>query len=1634
MDINLSSLNNRQHFVDQFVIWAGEHCEPSESVSFQAFLRVYLQRFPLEEWMGRVYADLYGLCYALWLNLKSAPGKSPRASVYNPTLDEHGWQCGRTVIVILQRDMPFLVDTVRIALQGLDAPIHIIKSTVLNISREQNGLAVQSTLTNHPAPQPIAGASREALIYIEVSLHTIDAELHEIRDTLVSVLEDLAVVVEDHQAVLEKIDATSSGLVNMPATAYARQELQEFLGWLRHRHFAFLGYREYDLSDAAGELTLTENADARLGIFRRVGIQESRFTYSDFSEGMRNFYDRDEAICFSKASTRSSVHRSAYPDYVVIKKYDDDGKVCGEVRFLGLFTYDVYMMSVLDIPILRTKVQEIIDRTGVAPDSHDGKNLRRVIDNYPRDELVQSDTETLFNSVVAIANLNERHLVRLITRRDPFGNFVTFNVFVPKDIYSTVIRQKMQNYLSNVLGSSDFDFNTFFSESSLVRAQFIYRIDKDSCPAFDPQLLEADIVDMTRNWDDHLRSSLIEEMGETKGVSYYNTYKNAFTSGYQEDLDARAAVQDIKLLEQLEDEHDVVMNFYQPLGSDSRNIRFRVMHINTPIILSDIIPVLEHLGLRVLGERPHQITKKDNSCVWLHDFELSLGQNLTVDVHSVKALFEHAFEAVWRKEAESDGFNKLVLGARLHWREVCLLRGYAGYMKQTGFSEDQAFIAETLLNHADITRNLVALFKAMFEPRVNRESKSAEKIQERSERLKAKIVESLEQVSNLNEDRVLRRYLDFMLGTLRTNYFQLDRFAADPSQPKSYISYKFSPRTIADIPEPRPEFEIYVYSPRVEGVHLRGGKVARGGLRWSDRLQDYRTEVLGLVKAQQVKNAVIVPTGAKGGFVCKLPLLNPTREAFLEEGIACYKIFIQGLLDITDNLVEGKVVPPENVIRRDEDDPYLVVAADKGTATYSDIANEISLQYNHWLGDAFASGGSQGYDHKGMGITAKGAWVSVQRHFREQGVDIQHQDFTVIGIGDMAGDVFGNGMLLSRHIRLTAAFNHMHIFIDPQPDAASSFIERHRLFDTPRTNWADYNPALISEGGGVFLRSAKSISITPQMREAFAITAQKLTPTELISALLKAPVDLIWNGGIGTYVKSASESHAAVGDKANDGLRVNGKDLRCKVFGEGGNLGMTQLGRVEFCLNNGASNTDFIDNAAGVDCSDHEVNIKILLDELVAQGDLTGKQRNQLLLDMTDEVAALVLQNNYRQTQAISLAKFQASARSNEYRRFINYLENQGRLNRALEFIPTDEEIVERQGHGKSLTRPELSVLLSYAKVMLKEALTNSDIGEDETIATAIESAFPHTLATKFPQELYRHRLRREIVGTQVANDMINNLGITVAHRLLETTGASTVDIAKAYVVSREVFQFEAFQHYIKSLDNRVSSEFQAELMTNMIRRVRRGTRWFLRNRRMNLSPKDDIPRFTNGLELVYQSTREYAQGSAKEAWQQRSERYSEQGVPDEWALRLAMPDNLFSGLGVVESAHKADADLGLASQLFVQLLDRLDLNWFATQLSEVKVESYWQALARESFLDELEAQLRSLTVALIAYLEHNKGLDIDNLVSQWYSDHELLVHRWKQMVNEVQGAQVTDYAMFSVALRELVDLVQSTEHILLQV
>ena len=1198
-----------------------------------AFITGYYAGVSPDDLAEREVGDLYGAA-AAHLNLarRRAPG-TPKIRVYNPRIEQHGWQSTHTIVEVVTDDMPFLVDSVRMVLNRRGYTSHLVVHPVMRFHRGEGG-RIDALL---PVGEADEGSIVEAVIHIEADRQTEQGVLDAMAAEVRSALDDVRATVEDWGGMREALRRSIADLQSSPPPV-DREELEEvcaFLEWIENNHFTFLGFGAYRVERAGSRDRFAPEPGAGLGLLRDEGGPAST-AFSNLPPTQRGGHG-PELLLITRTDARSTVHRPSHLDCIGIRQLDSTGKVCGERRFLGLYTSAAYNRVPRDIPLLRRKASGVLGRAGYPRNSHAAKALQNIIDTFPRELLFQIPAGELFETSIGILHLQERQRIRLFVHPDRFGRFYSCIVFVPRDRYTTRSRLVIQGILEETFGGTDTEFTVRLSESVLARIYFVIRVGAKRAPSYDIAELERRLRAVSRTWADDLHDALIESFGEERGTRLFRRYGDAFRADYREAYSARVAVLDVEKMERIED-GGIEMSLYRPLEAGEGRLRFKLFRAGRPVSLSDALPMLENMGLKVEDEHPSKIKRAGAPRVWLHDFGMLHGEGPEFDPDRIDETFREAFARVWSGEVENDGFNRLVLRAGIGWREIVILRAYCKYLRQAGVTFSEAYMQDALGANAGIAAMLVELFHARLDPARQREVPDAkdaamERVDSELE-VMTRIEASLDEVANLDEDRILRSYIGVIRATLRTNYYQ----PSAGGSPKPYLSFKLDPHRIPELPEPRPKYEIFVYSPRVEGVHLRGGAVARGGIRWSDRREDFRTEVLGLAKAQMVKNAVIVPVGSKGGFVPKKLPVDAGREAVQEEGIACYRIFIRGLLDVTDNLAGGRVVPPSRMMRHDEDDPYLVVAADKGTATFSDVANAIAGEYGFWLGDAFASGGSHGYDHKGMGITARGGWESVKRHFRELGIDSQSTDFTVVGIGDMGGDVFGNAMLLSRHIRLVGAFNHMHVFIDPDPDPEATFRERERLFALPRSTWDDFDRSVLSAGGGIHPRSAKSIPLSPEAREALAIDTGSLTPSELIAAILKAPVDLLWNGGIGTYVKARNESHADVGDRANDVVRVNGDELRCRIVGEGGNLGLTQLGRIEYAANGGRVNTDAIDNSGGVDCSDHEVNIKVLLNEVVSGGDMTGKQRNRLLEEMTGEVAELVLRNNYLQTQALSVA------------------------------------------------------------------------------------------------------------------------------------------------------------------------------------------------------------------------------------------------------------------------------------------------------------------------------------------------------------------------------------------------------------
>jgi glutamate dehydrogenase len=1567
-----------------------------------AFARQYFGQVDPEDLAEREVADLYGAALSHWsFARRREPGRA-KLRAFNPTIAEHGWQSTHTIIEIVNDDMPFLVDSVTMEVNRNGLTLHLIIHPLVAVIRGSDG-TLQGLAGEGASPD----ARRESFIHVEVDRVPEPARLEALAADLVRVLGDVRLAVVDWKKMQQRVLDIVRGL-DERAPPIPPQELAEgqaFLRWLADNHFTFLGCRSHELDKVDGEDVLKIVPDSSLGILRDGPTPSANAAFAALPPEVRAHARRPELLVVTKSTSRSTVHRPGHLDYVAVKRFDDAGQVCGEDRFLGLFTSTAYSANPAEIPLLRRKVAKVVERAGLAAGSHSGKALINILETYPRDELFQTSDDELLHAATGILHLGERQRFRLFVRRDPFERFLSCLIYAPRENYTTELRQKWQDILMREFNGIASEFNVHLSESVLARIHITVRTKPGSIPPFEVREVEQRLVAAARRWDDDLKSALIESAGEARGNALLRRFGGAFPAGYREEFAARAAVHDIEQMDRLSDAQPLGMNLYRPLEAAPGTLRFKLLRRGEPLTLSASLPMLEHLGMKVLDEHPHRLALPGALPIWIHDFGLqSAIGDVDIEVDALRPVFEEAFAAVLGGEVENDDFNRLVLAARLPAQEIVVLRAYAKYMRQIGFALSQSFIEGTLVGNAAVARSLVELFKLRFDPA--QPAGADDKVRE--------IEAALEQVANLSEDRVLRQYLALILATTRTNYWRRDA----AGKRRSFVSFKFDSAKVPDLPAPKPMFEIFVYSTRFEGVHLRGGRVARGGLRWSDRPEDFRTEVLGLVKAQMVKNTVIVPVGSKGGFVLKRAPAASDREAYMREGVACYQDYLRGLLDITDNRAGDAIVPPPQVRRHDEDDPYLVVAADKGTATFSDYANGISKEYGFWLGDAFASGGSVGYDHKVMGITARGAWESVKRHFREMGIDTQSAEFTVAGVGDMSGDVFGNGMLLSPHILLLAAFDHRHIFLDPNPDAAKSFAERERLFKLPRSSWADYDASLISEGGGIHARSAKSIPITREVKQALDIQADALTPTELVNAILKAPVALIYNGGIGTYVKATGESHAQVGDRANDALRVNGRELRCKVFAEGGNLGCTQLGRIEYALAGGRINTDAIDNSAGVDTSDHEVNIKILLGLAVTEGELTEKQRNALLPVMTDDVAALVLRDNIFQTQVLSVTGRIAPQLLDAQTRFMQYLEKAGRLNRAIEYLPADEELAERRAQGQGLTSPERAVLLAYSKIFLYDELLESRLPDDPWVATALERYFPALLGTRFASYMPRHPLRREIIATHVTNSTINRVGSTFVHRLSETTGARAFEVVRAYLMSREIFGMVPLWQAIEALDNQVDDEVQSSMLIDTSRQLERGTMWFLRSRRLTEDMAATIAHFKPNVEALSAQLPRLFDADERSRVDTAMAHYVARGVPRELAERVVTFGTLYATLDIAEIAGSARWPVELVAAIYFDLANRLGMPWLRDRIAALPGDQHWQALAKGAMQDDLSSLQRSITSAVLA--GGGESGSPAALVEAWQASNGRTLERAAQLMGELRAVAAPDAAMLAVALREL--------------
>ncbi|MFP5253207.1 MAG: NAD-glutamate dehydrogenase [Actinomycetes bacterium] len=1579
-----------------------------------AMVRSFYRHVAPEDIADRSEDDLYGGAISQYRLALHRPQGTANIRVFTPSVAEHGWSAGgHTVVEVVTDDMPFLVDSVTMELTEQNRDVHMVVHPQLLVRRDMAGELLEVLPDDESAGADLGhDVFRESWMHVEIDRETEAQDLEAIEQALTKVLQDVREAVEDWARMRAQAEEIIADLSTDPPPL-PEDEVEEgkaLLRWLADDHFTFLGYREYRLHQEGEDDVLRAVPGTGYGILRSDPVMTP--TVGKLPPLVRAKAREKTLLVLAKANSRSTVHRPVHLDYVGVKTFDENGDVVGERRFLGLFSSAAYTESLTRIPVIRKKAKAVIDRAGFDPHSHTGKALMDVLETYPRDELFQTPVDELADIAQAVLHTRERRQVRLFVRQDVYGRFLSCLVYLPRDRYTTAVREKIAAILKSQLGGESLEYTARVSESLLARLHFVIRPPRGELVGdYDVEDLERRLAEAARSWRDDFVQAVHAEYGEEEGARLARTYAASFPEAYKEDYPPRTGSVDLGRLEAIEGDEGLSLSLYRPMDAGPQEARLKVFRIGPPLSLSNVLPVLASMGVEVVDERPYGLDGLERPTT-IYDFGLRYHVALP---DAARELFQDAVAAVWDQRNEVDGFNALVLAAGLTWRQATVLRAYAKYMRQGGTPFAQDYIEDALKQNVDITRLLVKLFEARFDPgRSGDLAATAEARVARTEEVESRIGKALDDVVSLDHDRILRSYLTAIRATLRTNYFQDDA----EGRPKPYISLKLQPDAIPDLPEPRPKFEIFVYSPRVEGVHLRFGAVARGGLRWSDRRDDFRTEVLGLVKAQMVKNAVIVPVGAKGGFFCK-QLPDPSdREAWLAEGVACYKTFISGLLDITDNLRGDETVPPAKVVRHDGDDAYLVVAADKGTATFSDIANEVAQEYGFWLGDAFASGGSVGYDHKAMGITARGAWESVRRHFRERGIDCQAEDFTCVGIGDMSGDVFGNGMLLSEHIRLVAAFDHRDIFLDPEPDAAASYAERRRLFDLPRSSWQDYDRSLISEGGGVYPRSAKSIPVSSQVRRALSLEddVTSMTPQELMRAILRADVDLLWNGGIGTYVKAASETHAEVGDKANDPIRVNGGELRCKCVGEGGNLGLTQDGRIEYALAGGRINTDFIDNSAGVDTSDHEVNIKILLDKVVAEGDLTSKQRNDLLASMTDEVATLVLRDNYEQNVALASAARNAPALLHVHEDWVRRLERQGLLDRELESLPTRKKVAERIEAREGLTTPELAVLMAYTKIVLADHLIDSDLPDDPFLRTDLFSYFPTPMRHTYRDQMEKHPLRREIIVTQVVNDLVNGAGITFFHRLSEETGAGAEELVRANFVAREIFGSRALIDEINSYDNKIGADVQTRMRLEVRTLVERASRWLATNRRPPLDSEGTVDFFGVLAQKVTGALPDLLTGRELVAYTERRDALTDAGVPADLAVKIAALPPAYAVLGIVETAKRDDIDPMEVARVHYALGERLGLSALVHRILDLPRQDRWQSMARAALRDDLHTVHAQLTAQVLA--ETEPGQPAPARIADWERDDEVVVSRAVATLDEICTDERADLARLSVGLR----------------
>jgi glutamate dehydrogenase len=1597
-------METTQDILDLLAQSIGKKVPEKYKKASQAFVKGYFANVPMEDLKEESILTLEESVFNMWTFIQMREKNKAKIRIYTEKQETKLKTQPKTIVEILNDNMPFLVDSVTAAINSFGYPIHLLIHPVLQVKRDNKQVleSIIDTVSDHDKD------SYESFIHCEIPQTLSPKKCQKLEEDILGVLENVRCAVEDWKSMRNRLSQIIKGIKDVPPHV-SKGELEEilsFLSWIEDNHFTFLGFCEYKL--VPGQKTLKESLQPveGMGVLRNPKDQEINniFEGVELTPSNIKYLNEPNSLIINKTSKLSVIHRRDTMDAISIKRFDKKGQMIGLYQFVGLFTSVAYSRSARDIPLLRRKISRILEKSGLSEHWHDGKALIHILESFPRDELFQADEDWLFKTSMKVVQIQNRQRLTLFIRTDKFERFVSCLVYIPRDRYDSDLRSKIASILEIEMDAKLMSWQTQLGELAFARVHYIFKLQHKGSWDYDVNAIEQVLIQASLTWKDQLKQALFDGFGEKKGLKLYDQYGNGFTKGYQEKFTPNEAIVDIDEIEHALAKSRIRTNLSLDGEGQETSLNFKLYSLDGPVSLSNVLPVLENMNLRVLSEIPFIVTLANNTKVWIHDFETETREGEPYELEHVKANFLEGFSRVWREEVENDGFNRLILKAKLDWRECQLIRAYAKYIRQLQTTFSQTYMEDVLAKYPQICNLMIKLFSVLFSPDSKEDREDA-----RLEIL-SRIKHLLLRVDNLDEDRILNKFVNAINSTLRTNYYQ-----KKDNKPKPYLSFKIDCTAIDEMPLPRPKYEIFVYSTRVEAIHLRGGKVARGGIRWSDRKEDFRTEVLGLMKAQMVKNAVIVPVGSKGGFIVKHLPLKADRAAIMDEVISCYKTMIQGLLDITDNIKGTEIVYPKHVVRRDEDDPYLVVAADKGTSTFSDFANQISAEYDFWLGDAFASGGSSGYDHKKMAITSRGAWESVKRHFREMNIDATSYELTVVGIGDMSGDVFGNGMLLSGHLKLLAAFNHLHIFIDPSPNPEQSFIERKRLFDLPQSSWADYNPSLISKGGGVFDRKAKSITPSPEIKELLDIKEDSLTPDAVIRSILKAQVDLMWLGGIGTYIKSKSETNAEVGDRVNDSLRINGNEVRASVIAEGANLGVTQLGRIEYAKKGGHINTDAIDNSGGVDCSDHEVNIKILLNQVMVKGELTLQKRNTLLEQMTDDVSKLVLKDNFWQNQIISILNYQGNRLLEEQARLMRDLEDEGLLNRALEGLPDEIEISRRIADRQGLTRPELAVLLAYSKISLNHQLIHSEIPDISILQPRLFSYFPEVLQKIYAEEIKYHPLRREITATLFTNSIVNRMGVTFIHEMKRLSGVEGADVARAYVVVRDLLDLITLWRELETMET-LSVDFQTKLMIDIYQNVKRFTDWFLKYE-INHDIESKLKYFKPSFEILRSELSSLFSKDQRTAYETRIEDYVDQGLTPSLANRLLGLEFLVSAPDIIILSKQSTIDVRLVAKVYFALGGQLGFEWIRKQTFNLSGETHWHQEAANALIEELYETQKELT-HLILSKEKNieKLFDLDGAISKTF----LNASSATSVLADLKNAASLDFAMLTVMNRQL--------------